>query len=363
MKSVFIFAGTQLKRFTRDKTALFFTLVFPLIFLFVFGSIFKNDDVSLKIAIFNNSSSEFSKTFVDESKKDDSTLKVVDVSSFDEAKDQMNNGELDSIIELPESFGQPNAQGLPSGEMTVYYDEASPQSGQTVASIMSGIVDGMNQQIIGQKPLLTVSQKATASSGLTSFDYIISGLLGFTVLSLSIFGLANQLPAEKKTGVLKRIRATPFSRTKLILGTMLYYGTIGLLALTIMVLAAVFILHFDMRGSWLQLAMFAIISLAAMLGFGILIGGWAKNENQSAVLSNLISFPMMFLSGTFFPRYLMPEWLQGITGYLPLTPIVDGFRYITTEGATLLDLGPQLAIIAAWGVVIYVLAIRLFRWE
>lgn len=363
MKSVFIFAGVQLKRFTRDKTALFFTIVFPLIFLFVFGSIFKNDDVSFKVAIFNHSDSAFSKTFVEESKKGDSVLEVVDVSSLDEAKDQMDSGELSSIIELPENFGDPNEKGLPSGEMTVYYDESSPESGQTVASIMSGITDGMNQGITGQKPLLTVAQKATTSTGLTSFDYIVSGLLGFTVLSLSIFGLANQLPAEKKTGVLRRIKATPFSRTKLVLGTMLYYGTIGMISLVVMMLAAVFILGFNMRGDWLQLALFAAISLASMLGFGLLIGGWAKNENQSAVLSNLVSFPLMFLSGTFFPRYIMPEWLQGITGYLPLSPIVDGFRYITTEGATLLDLGPQLAIIVAWGVVIYFLAIRLFRWE
>jgi ABC-2 type transport system permease protein len=144
---------------------------------------------------------------------------------------------------------------------------------------------------------------------------------------------------------------------------MLYYGTIGMISLVVMMLAAVFILGFNMRGDWLQLALFAAISLASMLGFGLLIGGWAKNENQSAVLSNLVSFPLMFLSGTFFPRYIMPEWLQGITGFLPLSPIVDGFRYITTEGATLLDLGPQLALITVWGVAIYFLAIRLFRWE
>lgn len=363
MKSVLIFAGTQLRRFTRDRTALFFTIIFPLIFLFVFGGIFKNDDITFTVAVFNRSESEFAKSFVKASKDSDSPLEVLDVDSLDEAKDQMNNGSLSSIIELPENFGVPNDAGIPSGEVVVYYDESSPEAGQTVASLMASVINSINQDITGQAPPLSITQKATTSTGLTSFDYIISGLLGFSVLSLSVFGLANQIPADKKTGALRRIRATPMTRSKLIVGTMLYYGTIGMIALAVMVAAAVLVLGFDMRGNWLQLALFAAISLISMLGIGLLVGGWSKNENQSSVLANAVAFPLMFLSGTFFPRFMMPDWLQDITNYLPLTPIVDGFRYITTEGATLLDLGPQLSLIAAWGIVIYILAVRLFRWE
>jgi ABC-2 type transport system permease protein len=71
----------------------------------------------------------------------------------------------------------------------------------------------------------------------------------------------------------------------------------------------------------------------------------------------------MFLSGTFFPRFLMPEWLEKITYYLPLTPIVDGLRYILTEGKTVLQLGPELLLMAVWIVVVYFAAIKLFRWE
>jgi ABC-2 type transport system permease protein len=72
---------------------------------------------------------------------------------------------------------------------------------------------------------------------------------------------------------------------------------------------------------------------------------------------------MMFLSGTFFPRFLMPEWLQTISAFLPLTPLVDGIRYIIVEGQTLMDIGPQLALIAGWLAAVYVVAFRVFRWE
>lgn len=363
MNAIGTFALIQIRRFFRDPVALFFTLLFPLIFLFVFGSIFRGSgDVSFDVAIINHSDSTFAKQFVEESTKDE-TFKRKDVASFDEAKTLMGRGEVDSIIELPENFGQPDEQGLPRGEMKVYYDEGNPQTGQTVASVMSSIMDEVNQQITKTEPLFSVKQASTATAGLTQFDYTISGLVGFSILSLGIFGLANQMPVEKKNGVLRRIRATPFSKGQMIIGTMIYYGLMGLLSIAIMLAVALTVFGFEMRGDWLNLTVFIVLGIVMLLGFGLLIGGWAKNVNQAAVLSNAVSFPMMFLSGAFFPRFLMPDWLQAITSYVPLTPVVDGIRYITTEGKTLLDLGPQLAVMAVVTVVVYTLAIRLFRWE
>ena len=100
-----------------------------------------------------------------------------------------------------------------------------------------------------------------------------------------------------------------------------------------------------------------------ILGIGLAIGGWAKNERQAAPLSNIIVFPMLFLSGTFFPRYAMPIWLQHATTYLPLTPVIDGVRLLATEGQHLTQIGPQLGIMAIWTVVIYAVAFKVFRWE
>ena len=93
------------------------------------------------------------------------------------------------------------------------------------------------------------------------------------------------------------------------------------------------------------------------------MGGWAKNERQVAPLAQIVSFPMMFLSGVFFPRFLMPDWLQNITAYVPLTPVVEGARLIITEGKGFLDLLPQFGLIAGWCVMIYIIAFRVVRWE
>lgn len=363
--AIYVLTRAYLKRFFRDKTALFFTLLFPLLFLFVFGSLYANNggDITFKVALFNRSDATFAKTFTEQLKKNE-TFQVNDgVADLDAAKELMGRSEIDSIIELPSEFGAPDASGRPSGAVTVYYSEAAPQSGQTIAAVMQSALEGLNRELGQPAPLLTVTQKSTATASLTMFDYVFAGLVGYSMLTLGIFGLANQMPAEKKTGSFRRLRASPISKSQLIFANMAYYLLIGILSILLMYAVGIWVFDFQMQGNWLELAVFILFGILVMFGFGLAIGGWAKNENQAAALTNLVAFPMMFLSGVFFPRFLMPEWLQGITGYLPLTPIIDGLRMIMTEAKSLVDLMPELALMGIWMVVIYLVAIRVFRWE
>lgn len=363
-RPVLTIASTQTKRFTRDKTALFFTFLFPLLFLFVFGSFNRgNSDVDFDVAIINHSNTQFAQSF-EKQAKDNKVLKIAKNNpSLNEAKELMGRGEIDSIIELPKNFGEPNAQGVPSGELVVYYEQSNPQTGQTLAGVMQRVLDGVNVKLTHHTDPFVVAQKPTKTSNLSSFDYIFAGLLGFTIMSLGIFGMANGFPVAKKAGILRRLRATPLTSGQLVLGTALHFLLIGVISVALMLLVGTMLFDFTMKGDYLNFSIFIVLATLVMFSFGLLIGGWAKNENQAAPLSQLVGLPLMFLSGTFFPRFLMPEWLEKITYYLPLTPIIDGIRYITTEGRTILQLGPELALMAVWAVAIYALAIKLFRWE
>lgn len=113
----------------------------------------------------------------------------------------------------------------------------------------------------------------------------------------------------------------------------------------------------------MNLAFVVILGTTLLFGIGLAVGGWAKNENQAAPIAQLVTLPMMFLSGVFFPTFLMPEFLQKITQFIPLTPIIDSVRLIITEGKMVLDLGPQMAVMFGWLIVIYIIAFRVFRWE
>jgi ABC-2 type transport system permease protein len=96
---------------------------------------------------------------------------------------------------------------------------------------------------------------------------------------------------------------------------------------------------------------------------GFAIAGVSNSEDQVAPMANLLSLPMMLLSGVFFSRSNLPGFVQSITAFLPLTPLADAMRSVAIDGSTLLQVGPQILQLLGWGVVTTVVAIRLFRWE
>jgi ABC-2 type transport system permease protein len=363
--TVFVFTKISSKRFFRDKTALFFTIAFPLIFLFVFGGLFgKDGDVSFKVAVINQSSSSFSKEFVKEN-DNQKILKInKDITTLDNAKERMNRGELDAAIVLPKSFGEVNTQkGYPEGQAEVFYTQNNQQAGQALNSILQAQFQAMNSKFVKAETPFTVKSEQTNDRGLSSFDYIFSGLLGFSIIGIGIFGPMNVFPELKKQGILRRFHTTTLRVWQYFLSTMLSQAAIGLLAFVVQFAVAISIFHLNVVGNYFELAAFLVLSTVTILGIGLALGGWAKNERQAAPLGNIIVFPMMFLSGTFFPRFLMPDWLQTVSGFLPLTPVVDGIRLIATEGKHLTQIGPQVGLIGLWLVVIYVIAFRVFRWE
>lgn len=369
MKKAFLpvitFAKIDVRRLFRDKVGIFFVFIFPLIFLVIFGSIFNGDnDVSFRVALLNKSNSEFSQKFSEEIKKNEVFKVDEDVSNLELAKEKMNRGQLEATIILPEGFGAVTTnKQYPSGEATVLYDQSNQQAGITLTSIMEGVFKEVNQNLVPTVTPFTVKSESTATKGLTQFDYTFSGILGFTLLSLGIFGPTTVFPRLKQRGVLRRYHTTTLKVWQYFTGNVISNGIIGILAVAFMFIAALLFFDLNMRGSYLILGSVVLLGTTLLFGIGLALGGWAKNENQAAPLAQLVTLPMMFLSGVFFPTFLMPELLQNITKFIPLTPIIDSVRLVITEGASYADLAPQFAVMAVWTVVIYFIAFKVFRWE
>ncbi|HEV2402993.1 MAG TPA: ABC transporter permease [Candidatus Saccharimonadales bacterium] len=363
---VIIFAKISTKRYFRDKTAIFFTIAFPLIFLFVFGGIFgKNPGVSFKIAVIDQSQTPFATQFA-VGLRHNKLFKVdSSVSTFAQADNNMEHGSIDAAVVLPPGFGAAQSNTTyPSGQAIVRYSQNNAQAAKTLASVLADQFQAIDVQLLHiPRPPLSVTTQQTGKAGLTQFDYTFSGLVGFAILGLGIFGPVNVFPELKKQGVLRRFHTTPLRVWQYFLANMLSQAVIGLISVAVMLVVALSVFHLKMVGNYFELSLFVILSIVLILGIGLAVGGWARNERQAAPLGNIVTFPMMFLSGTFFPRYLMPQWLQHITNYLPLTPVIDGIRFIATEGKDLTTLGPQVGIMAVWLIVIYAIAFRVFRWE
>jgi ABC-2 type transport system permease protein len=353
------------KRFFRDKLAIFFTVVFPLIFLFVFGGLNSgSSDVSFRVALINDSVTSFAKDFEKQS-RDSKILKVdPEVSTLEAAKDKMTKSQLDATIILPKDFGNVRAgEQYPSGQAKILYTSNNEQSASALSSILDAQFKGINERFVTTAEPFSVKSERLNERALSQFDYTFAGLLGFAIIGMGIFGPVNVFPELKKMGILRRLSTTPLRVWQYFLATMIGQAIIGLLSLAIMFLVAIFVFDLNVVGNYFELALFLVFGIITILGIGLALGGWAKNERQAAPLSNIIVFPMMFLSGTFFPRFLMPDWLQRVSDFLPLTPVIDGVRLIATEGAHLAEIMPQLGLLAAWTVIIYFIAFRVFRWE
>lgn len=362
LSTVWVFFVINLRRLFRDRLALFFTFLFPLIFLFVFGAISHNNSVSLKVAIINRSDHQYAKTLVEQIEKSKIIKVNKNITTFSDANTKMSRGEIDATIELPPSFGA-EENGVPSGQAIVHYTQNSEQAAQTLASVLQAQFQAMNTKLIGSKTPFTVASRQNNEHSLSAFDYTFTGLLGFSILGAGIFGPMNVFPELKKMGILRRLHTTPLRVWQYFLANMLGNAVTGLMSIAVMFVVAIAVFHLKTIGNYFELALFLAYGIIMILGIGLALGGWARNERQAAPLGNIIVFPMMFLTGVFFPRFLMPHWLQGVTNYMPLTPVIDGGRMIITEGKGLLELGPQLGIITAWMIIIYIIAFRVFRWE
>lgn len=365
LRTVLVFTKLSTKRFFRDRLAQFFGILFPLIFLFVFGSFSSgNNNVSFKVAVLNDSNTAFSKKFVGQIKSSKTFTVDKSVANMAQAKDKISKSQIDGIIVLPADFGSVKAgQSYPSGQAQVLYSHSSSGTGQTLSTVLDGVLKQVNTKFVSAAQPFSVAPKELNAKSLTAFDYTFSGLLGFSIIGLGIFGPVNVFPELKKQGILRRLHTTPLKTWQYFMATMFSQATTGVISIAIQFAVAISVFHLKIYGNYPEILIFTIFSIFMILGLGLAIGGWAKNERQAAPLANIIVFPMLFLSGTFFPRFLMPHWLQDFTTFLPLTPVIDGLRLLTTEGKHLIDLGPQLGLMAGWFILIYAVAFRVFKWE
>lgn len=365
LNTVWVFFVINIRRLFRDRLALFFTFLFPLIFLFVFGSLNShNSSVSFRVAVINRSHSQFAQNFADQLSKQKALKVNKTITDFPAANEKMSRGELDATIELPPGFGdaRPGSK-YSSGQAVVHYTQNNESAAQTLTTVLQAELQEVNMRLTHSEAPFSVVSKQNNERSLRAFDYTFTGLLGFAILGAGIFGPINVFPELKKMGILRRLHTTPLRVWQYFLSVMFGNAVSGLLSLAVMFMVAMAVFHLRVVGNYLELGLFLMFSIFVILGIGLAIGGWAKNERQAAPLANIVVFPMMFLSGTFFPRFLMPHWLQGVTTFLPLSPVIDGARLIATEGKSLVDLGPQLGVMAVWLVVVYFIAFRVFRWE
>jgi ABC-2 type transport system permease protein len=184
-----------------------------------------------------------------------------------------------------------------------------------------------------------------------------------SIMQLGIFSVAFAFVSMKTSGMLRRIQATPAHPGQFVFAQAATRLIIGVLQVILLTVLGIWLFDFHMLGNIGEFLLVAIFGVLVFLAFGFIVAGVAKDENQAAPIANLVAFPMMFLSGTFFDRANFPGAVQHITDFFPLTYLADALRKIANEGAHITQLGGDMIGLTVWGIVLFIIAIRVFRWE
>jgi ABC-2 type transport system permease protein len=369
MSALFALTVANIRSYVRDRAALFWTLAFPLIFIFMFGFIFEGGGGGgLAIGWVDEdgstASAELRAAFaaVETNELTDTTR--------DPAVELMRDGELDTVIVVPAGYGAAigaSQQAIASGaappgptSVIVYTDPSRQNLTSAVFQAVAAVLGIVN---LGGRPPLIVPEAATIQTeNLNFISYFVPSMLGLAVMQVGIFA-AIPLVADRVNLILKRLAATPLRRWQLVGSNVLMRLLIALVQSIIIVAVGVVFFGVQITGPWALSAVFVVLGAVTFLALGYVIASFAKTEDSANGMTSVVQFPMMFLSGTFFPIDQMPDFLQAIARLIPLTYLADALRQVMVGGAAFAPLWVCFAVLAGWLVVCFGIAAWKFRWQ
>jgi len=361
LRAMMAITKASLKGVFRSPSAVIFSFVFPLIFILVFGFIGNSGRVSVRVA-FDPKSDTANDVY--KILRSISALNVVEKDSTELVKD-LEKGRIAAIISMIKDAdtAKPIAIHLKTS------DAVNPQNIQVLRSILTGMINEINQQKPGMPPpVAVVSDNVVKIPGRVyrTIDFILPGQLGFALLSAGVFGVAFIFFSLRQTLVLKRFFATPVRRSYIVLGEAISRVLFGLITAVVILAFGHYLFKFTLVNGWitfLELLVLSFLGLIVFMGFGFIVSGLAKNESVIPPFANLITLPQFLIGGTFFSTDAFPKWLKSLADIMPLKHLNDAMRNIAFEGAHLNDCMKQIGVLALWGVAVYVIAIKVFRWE
>jgi ABC-2 type transport system permease protein len=356
--ALFVASG---KMFIRNRAAIFFSLFVPLLIMLIFGVLDFGKAASYQVGLVDESGTPDGATVVSAITATPG-LEVTTGTAEDELA-AITDGGRDLVIVIPNGFRLvlPGSDGFVPIEATV--NSNTPQESQTALLIVQSAVGQVLLTASGGgsgTPLIAVT--AVGGQSLAYIDFLVPGILGMTIMQLGLFSVAFGFVQLKRTGALRRLFATP-TPAGYFLGAQVSSRLLLVLVQIFILLAIGIYFGLQLVGSLAEVVAVGLLGALIFLAIGFGVAGWAKNEDQAAPVANLISLPMLFLSGTFFPREAMPDFLQTVTSYLPLTYLNDALRQIINDGVSLTALGTDLIGLLVWAVISFVIAVRLFHWE
>ncbi|MCW3464859.1 ABC transporter permease [Chitinophaga nivalis] len=361
LKAAMVLAKASLIATLRSPTSVVFALLFPIIFVTVFGAMVDSTAVKVKIVLSPHS---------DTSSPLYTAIKKISIFNLEAGKDStamlsgLKKGRIAGILHIHPPV---LSTGIPRYDITLLSAGAAADKLPLIAATLEEAVNQVNKQVLPNQPAAAHLEMISVPGRIyRQIDFILPGQLGFSLLMAGVFGSAFLLFNLRHTLVLKRIFVTPITRPYLLLGEMISRLLFQVLCFMIITALGYFVFDFTLVNgivTFLEMMLLSVLGLIIFMGIGFIISGLIRNESSIAPVANTLTVPQILLCGLFFPVENYPTWLRSFCELLPLTFFVDGLRKIAFEGLHIWQIPGQVAGLLIWSIVIAFLSIRLFKWE
>lgn len=379
----------DLLEFSRDHIRLMTFIIMPIFMMILTGFIFPSQS-SLKnvpIGIADLDKKETSQKIIDaiqEISMSDSyrAFNIKMYKDIETIKEGIKKQDINGGLVIPTDFSS-NILSNQQTTLIIVEDQSSPQISGLITQVFEKLIDNFSQQLSIQKvetilvaynqtrspkisPRAIVQPLLSKIEGLIPgnpnyFEFVAPGIMAQIVMTAVLTGLAASVSREKEQGTLDGILISPISRLAIILGKALSQSIRGLIQGIIVMLLVVFIFNVTIHGNLLLVILLLLLGIFSFVGLGILVSAFTSEQETATQLLFMFQFPMLFLSGVFFPIQQMPEFMQKISHLIPLTYAVEALRKVMVLGAGIADVKSELIILLAFGTITLSISVPLFR--
>ena len=338
------------KLYSRDRVAMFWTFLFPLLMLLGFGALFRSTGPALTLVWSVPGQVTTADTEMEQALSH-SPLRLLKLAPAD-AEARWKRGETAAQIERDQSGFRIRVNS---------YLLAQGQSAAQIAQQAHLIAQAQHNGVeINLLPILMESPGHAHAANYAAF--LLPGLIGLNLLSMGLFSVGMVNVAYREKGKFRRLAVTPLPKWIFLAGQILHRLTVVVLQSVVMLLAGWLVFGISNQGSYLSLAFVITLGTACFMAMGFALSSFAQTTETYGAISNVFFFPMMFLSGVYFTLDSAPVWLQQAVVVLPLSPYLKALRAVFNDGAGLGSHLVGLAIVAAWAVAAFGLAVKRFKW-
>ena len=352
----------EMKLFLRDRQTVFWNFFFPTFMILLFGYVFNTPDVfKLDVGIADEDRSQQSFALLD------ALLKIpvlnIEPGASHELRQALEKDEKKLVVIIPN--GYENDLKNRNAQIEILYNPAQQQFLQVLHPLLMEIINRKSWEIAGMPPPIKIESTPIQplEQGQSYIDFLVPGLIGFSLMATCLFSVGVVVVSYREKGKLRRLAVTPLPKSIFIAGQILKRYIIVLVQAVLLIGISAVLFDVRMVGDPLQFFIALTVGMFAFIALGYSIASVAQTPETASGIANVLFLPMTFLSGVYFSVDGLPDYLQPLIEFLPLTHLVNAIRGIFNNGATLDNFLPELGILAVWMVVCFTFSVRKFKWE